>query len=226
MREFIVENLVNTVTVDVATIVLNNIVAMAAAFFIMFTYKLTYSGTAYSRKFNLTLGTISIVTTMIMSVISNNIALSLGMVGALSIIRYRTAIKDVRDASYIFWAIAVGIGCGVSQYALIGIGSIFLFLFMLFTKQAVLDKRQLLIVQGTLDSQNEIESIVEEHFSGQVTQVMKNVTPEECEVIFTVKEGVLTKANQKNQIDISQRLMKIEGMKRVNLVEQSDDISR
>lgn len=142
MREFIVENLVNTVTVDVATIVLNNIVAMAAAFFIMFTYKLTYSGTAYSRKFNLTLGTISIVTTMIMSVISNNIALSLGMVGALSIIRYRTAIKDVRDASYILRAIAVGIGCGVSQYALIGIGSIFLFLFMLFTKQAVLDKRQ------------------------------------------------------------------------------------
>lgn len=55
---------------------------------------------------------------------------------------------------------------------------------------------------------------------------MKNVTPEECEVIFTVKEGVLTKANQEKLIDISQRLMKIEGMKRVNAVEQSDDISR
>ena len=67
---------------------------------------------------------------MIMSIISNNIALSLGMVGALSIIRFRTAVKDVRDATYIFWAIAAGIGCGVSQYALIVIGSAFLLLFL------------------------------------------------------------------------------------------------
>ena len=57
----------------------------------MFTYRITYSGTAYSRKFNISLGMMTIVTTLIMSVISSNIALSLGMVGALSIIRFRTA---------------------------------------------------------------------------------------------------------------------------------------
>lgn len=80
----------------------------------MFIYKISYVGTAYSRKFNISIGTITIITAMIMSIISNNIALSLGMVGALSIIRFRTAVKDVRDATYIFWAITqIGIGCGV-----------------------------------------------------------------------------------------------------------------
>lgn len=226
MREFIVENLNNAETISIATIILNNIVAMAVAFFLMFVYKITYSGTAYSKKFNISLGAIAIITTMIMSIISNNIALSLGMVGALSIIRFRTAVKDVRDASFIFWSIAVGIGCGVSQYSLIGIGSVFLFLFFLLTKQAVMDQRQLLIIQGTLEAQNQIEAIVENHFGKGVHQTMKSVSEDGCELIYTVKENVLRKANEKNLIDISQRLMKNEGVRRVNLVEQLDDISR
>ena len=66
-----------------------------------------------------------------MSVIGNNIALSLGMVGALSIVRFRTAIKDVRDTAYIFWCIAVGICCGVSEYFLVGVGSLVIFLVLL-----------------------------------------------------------------------------------------------
>lgn len=130
MREFIVENLTNTEALSVTVILMNNIIALIVSF-IMFIYKISYVGTAYSRKFNISIGTITIITAMIMSIISNNIALSLGMVGALSIIRFRTAVKDVRDATYIFWAIAAGIGCGVSQYALIVIGSAFYFFFLL-----------------------------------------------------------------------------------------------
>lgn len=226
MREFIIENLATAETINVATVVLNNIIAMAAAFFIMFSYKITYSGTAYSRKFNVSLGSITIITTMIMSVISNNIALSLGMVGALSIIRFRTAVKDVRDSMFIFWCIAVGIGCGVSQYSLVGIGSIFVFIFLLLTRQAVMDQRQLLIIQADLGAQNEIEAVVDSHFGNGVHQTMKSVSQDGCELIYSVKENVLTKANEKNMIDISQRLMKCEGIKVVNVVEQLDDIGR
>lgn len=226
MREFIIENLATAETISIATIVLNNIIAMAAAFFIMFSYKITYSGTAYSRKFNVSLGSITIITTMIMSVISNNIALSLGMVGALSIIRFRTAVKDVRDSMFIFWCIAVGIGCGVSQYSLVGIGSIFVFAFLLLTRQAIMDQRQLLIIQANLNTQNEIEAIVDSHFEKGVHQTMKSVSQDGCELIYSVKENVLTKANEKNMIDISQRLMKCEGVRAVNLVEQLDDIGR
>ena len=100
MREFIVENLTNTEALSVTVILMNNIIALIVSFFIMFTYKISYVGSAYSRKFNISIGTITIITAMIMSIISNNIALSLGMVGALSIIRFRTAVKDVRDATY------------------------------------------------------------------------------------------------------------------------------
>ena len=132
MREFIVENLTNTEALSVTVILMNNVIALIVAFFIMFTYKISYAGPAYSRKFNISIGSITIITAMIMSIISNNIALSLGMVGALSIIRFRTAVKDVRDATYIFWAIAAGIGCGVSQYVLIVFGSAFLLLFYSF----------------------------------------------------------------------------------------------
>ena len=147
MREFILEDLMNGTPFNLATVVLNNVIAMIAAFFIMFVYKISYSGIAYSKKFNVSLGAIAITTTMIMGVISNNIALSLGMVGALSIIRVRTSIKDIKDAAFIFWAIAIGIGCGVSQYALVGVGSVFILIFMLLTKQTVTTGQQLLIVQ-------------------------------------------------------------------------------
>lgn len=161
-----------------------------------------------------------------MSVISNNIALSLGMVGALSIIRFRTAVKDVRDASFIFWGIAVGIGCGVSQYALISVGSVFLMLFLLLTKNAVSSGRQLLVVQGKPEAQNQMEAIVSEHFSGKAHLTVKNLSAASCEMVYSIKEGTLQKADSKNMIDISQRLMKIDGVNRVNLVEQQDDIAR
>lgn len=226
MRDFILQYFSEGITIEISTIILNNIVAFAAAFFIMFTYKITYTGTAYSRKFNVTLGTITIVTTMIMSVISNNVALSLGMVGALSIIRYRTAIKDVRDASYIFWAIAVGIGCGVSQYTLIGIGSVFLLLFLLLVRQGGVSGRKLLIISGKLETQNQIEATVDSYFKGKITRVMKNVTEQSCEVIYSVNERDLIKSDEQEVTDITQQLMKISGVFRVNLVDQSDDISR
>ena len=107
MREFIVENLTNTEALSVTVILMNNIIALIVSFFIMFTYKISYVGSAYSRKFNISIGTITIITAMIMSIISNNIALSLGMVGALSIIRFRTAVKDwlrgIPICTYCYW---------------------------------------------------------------------------------------------------------------------------
>ena len=226
MREFILENLANGADIDILKVLFNNIVAMFMAFFIMFTYKLTHVGVNYSRKFNLSLGAITITTTMIMGIISNNIALSLGMVGALSIIRFRTAVKDVRDSAYIFWAIAVGIGCGVSQYLLIGVGSITLFAFMLLTKQTASSGMQLLIVHSELRAQNQIEITINEYFDGKAHQSIKNATVSSCELVYKIGERVLKNASEKQQLDIVQKLLKIEGVMRVNLVEQQDDISR
>ena len=226
MREFVVENLMNTETISMAEILLNNVASLLVAFFIMFTYKITYSGPSYSKKFNISLGAILITTTMIMSVISNNIALSLGMVGASSIIRFRTAIKDVKDATFIFWTIAAGIGCGVSQYSLVVIGSIFLMIFFVLTRQIAESNQQLLIIEGNPEIQNEVLSALEEYYGNKARLTMKNVTTASCEMIFRVGDDVVRKANEKQMVDISERILKIEGVRRFNQVEQQDSISR
>ena len=80
--------------------------------FIVFIYKTTYAGVNYSRNFTGCLMMLSMVTTMVILVISSNMVLSLGMVGALSIVRFRTAVKEPTDTAFLFWAIATGIICG------------------------------------------------------------------------------------------------------------------
>ena len=226
MREFIVENLTNTEALSVTVILMNNVIALIVAFFIMFTYKISYAGPAYSRKFNISIGSITIITAMIMSIISNNIALSLGMVGALSIIRFRTAVKDVRDATYIFWAIAAGIGCGVSQYALIVIGSAFLLLFLIITRKGFTSCNKLLVVQGKPDCLHKTEAAVDTFFSGKAHVSMRNVTEGSFELVYSIGEGILYKAAKENQMDISEKLIKIDGVKRVNIVDQKDELSQ
>ena len=104
-------------------ILLNIVLAAVLGFFIFLSYAISHRGTIYSRKFNASLVILAVLTGTVMTVIGNNIALSLGMVGALSIVRFRTAIKDSRDTVYIFWSIIVGICCGVGDYAVACIGS-------------------------------------------------------------------------------------------------------
>ncbi len=226
MKEFIIENLTDLADLSLSTVLLNNCVALLVAFFIMLTYWMTYSGPAYSKKFNVTLGMLTLLTTLIMSVISNNIALSLGMVGALSIIRFRTAVKDSRDATYIFWSIAVGIGCGVSQYLLVAISSVVVFVFLLVMKQAHPDGRLLIIVRSSLSAQGNVDATVRQHFEHAVRQKMKNADREGCEQVYEVSLSNLKKANEKRSVDIVEKLIKIEGVQNVNQVEQTDDISR
>lgn len=93
---------------------------------IFWVYKRTYSGVIYSRDFNLTLIIVSLVVTVVMLGISRNLVLSLGLVGALSIVRFRNAIKDSKDVAFIFWAITAGIVNGVQMYKLSIISSIFI----------------------------------------------------------------------------------------------------
>ena len=86
--------------------------SFALSLFIVFIYRSTYAGVNYSRNFTGCLMMMSMVTTMVILVISSNMVLSLGMVGALSIVRFRTAVKEPTDTAFLFWAIATGIICG------------------------------------------------------------------------------------------------------------------
>lgn len=89
-------------------------------------YRLTFSGFTYERSFLITLVTMPPIVAVVMSFIANNLALSLGMVGALSIIRFRTVIKDSRDMVFLFWTIAVGLGCGTGNGVPAALASAFL----------------------------------------------------------------------------------------------------
>ena len=97
-------------------IILRMLAGTVVAFFIYLSYMFSHEGSIYSKKFNVSLMALTTITTAVMIVIGNNIALSLGMVGALSIVRFRTAIKDSRDTIYIFWAIVAGICCGAGDF--------------------------------------------------------------------------------------------------------------
>lgn len=91
-------------------------IAIAIGLVIFVIYKRTFSGVMYSSSFNMSLLLMVVITSVIIMTISSNVVLSLGMVGALSIIRFRTVIKDPVDIMYLFWAISMGIIVGAHQY--------------------------------------------------------------------------------------------------------------
>ena len=88
--------------------------ALAIGLFICEVYKKTYRGVMYSRSFGVTLLALAMLTTLAIMTVTSNVVLSLGMVGALSIVRFRTAVKDPMDTVYMFWSIAVGITVGAN----------------------------------------------------------------------------------------------------------------
>lgn len=99
----------NFTTQNIGKIVATLLLAIALGAFIYFVYQRFFTGIVYSRSFAMTLVGMSILTAMVTLAISSNIVISLGMVGALSIVRYRTAVKDPMDLLYLFWAITTGI---------------------------------------------------------------------------------------------------------------------
>lgn len=97
---------------------LSLLLSFAMGLFIFFVYKRTYQGVMYSKTFNISLIGLAMITSAVILAVTSNIILSLGMVGALSIVRFRTAIKDPIDVVYMFWAIAAGIISGAGLYLL------------------------------------------------------------------------------------------------------------
>ena len=113
------------------TIIVDMTIALIIGILIYEIYKRYFLGVIYSRTFALTLVGMTILTCMVTLAISTNIVISLGMVGALSIVRYRTAIKEPLDIMYIFWAITMGITIGASMYLLAAVGMVFMLIIIL-----------------------------------------------------------------------------------------------
>ena len=111
--------------------VLGLLLAFALGLFIFFIYKKTYAGVMYSSSFGVTLVALTMITTLVILAVTSNVVLSLGMVGALSIVRFRTAIKEPMDIAFLFWAIAAGIVLAAGLIPLAIFGSVFIGIILL-----------------------------------------------------------------------------------------------
>lgn len=127
------------------------VIAMALSFalglFIFRVYKKTYNGVMYSASFGLSLMAMCMITTLVILAVTSNVVLSLGMVGALSIVRFRTAIKEPMDIAFLFWAIAAGIVLGAGLIPLAVFGSLFLgMIIYVFANRKTSDRPYIMIV--------------------------------------------------------------------------------
>lgn len=113
-----------SVRIDVAQIVICMVITVLIASYIFLIYKTVNKNAFYNRNFNLSLIALSVITAAVILTIQSNIVISLGMVGALSIVRFRTAIKDPMDLVFLFWSISVGIICGAGFAAIAVVASI------------------------------------------------------------------------------------------------------
>lgn len=137
-------------------IIINLSVSFVVGLFIFFVYKKTFQGVLYQRSFNVSLVAIAMIITLIIMTISGNLVLSLGMVGALSIVRFRTPIKDPVDLVFIFWAITIGIANGVGYFNISLIGSVFMTIVLLFmTRKAEVEYPYLLVLQVPIDTKSD-----------------------------------------------------------------------
>ena len=113
-----------TLSMSPLRVLITLLLALAVGGFICFIYKRTFGGVMYSRNFNLSLIVLTMVTSLMLMPINNSLALSMGMVGALSIIRFRTAIKDPMDTVFMFWSVGEGIALGTKFYDIAVISAI------------------------------------------------------------------------------------------------------
>ena len=224
MKKLILNSLQSSGDLSMEGIITRLVVAFVIAVFIFISYRLSHDGSIYSKKFNVSLMVLTMITTTVMTVIGNHIALSLGMVGALSIVRFRTAIKDSRDAVYIFWAIVVGICCGAGDYPVASVGSAFVFVILLLFGRIKNDGRVLLIIRSKRINEERIEALIFQYFSRKAALRVKNTTETSVEFIYEInKKFIESKPN--GEKSLTNAVYEIGGIDYFNIVAQNDDVS-
>ncbi len=202
-------------SLTVERVLLSLFVSFMVTLFIFYMYRKCFRGVIYTRNFNVGLVLISLVVTLVILPISSSLALSLGMVGALSIVRFRTAIKDPIDIVFTFWAIAVGIisGAGLYMVAIVGSPIIGLFLFALSRVNLRSNDPYLLVIHYTTDAEEAVQEALPENKLRSRT-----VTSAGVELMLEVR----MKSKDASKVD---ELLKIKGVKDAALVSYNADVA-
>lgn len=174
----------NVTAISITDMAIAMILAFGVGLFIFYVYKKTYAGVMYSSSFGVTLIALTLITTLVILAVTSNVVLSLGMVGALSIVRFRTAIKEPMDIAFLFWSIAVGIVLAAGMIPLAVLGSVMIgIILLLFANRKSHTAPYIVVVT------------CENHGSEQkVTEFLKQKT-EKCQV--------KSKTAQKGQVEIN-----------------------
>ena len=225
MKELLYQALAEQGALSIPQMLLNFSAACVLCLVLFISYGLSHSTVVYSRRFAVSLVQMTLVTTMVMCVIGNNIALSLGMVGALSIIRFRTAIKDSRDATYIFWAIGIGICCGVSDYITATIGSAFIFVVLVLFGSVRDNERILLILHTDGKNQEQLNNLIRLIFAGKAKLRVYQSADGNAEVIYEISDRMLKRAEAKGG-SIAPRLEKLEGVSSISFMRQEEEVNQ
>lgn len=178
----------NVNAISVLDMALALILAFALGLFIFFIYKKSYCGLMCSAAFGATLVALTLITTLLILAVTSNIVLSLGMVGALSIVRFRTAIKEPMDIAFLFWSIAAGIVLAAGFIPLAVFGSFFIGLVLLiFSGRKNVERPYILVVHcGTEEQEKEVREYVKAQVKA-LSLKSKSVSPGCIELNYEVR---------------------------------------
>lgn len=164
------------------------VLSFVLGLFIFLVYKKTYQGVMYSDSFGISLIALSMITSLVIIAVTSNVVLSLGMVGALSIVRFRTAIKEPMDIAFLFWAIAVGIVLGAGLLPLAIIGSVIIgVIIVIFSTRKIGDIPYILVVNcSDENAENAIKELLKQEVKKSLIK-SKTVNASGTELTFEVR---------------------------------------
>ena len=180
--------LARTAQLSVADMAVSMLLAFAIGLFIFYIYKKSYRGVMYSANFGTSLIAVALVTTFVMLAVTSNVVLSLGMVGALSIVRFRTAVKDPMDIAFLFWSLAAGIVLASGLVHLAVLGSLFIGIVMLVFSDRRDEERPYILVVHCADETS--ERAARDFASSRVKALSlksKSVSPGRVELNYEVR---------------------------------------
>lgn len=208
----------NVTSVSLTDMVIVLILSLALGLFIYFVYQKTYQGVMYSSSFGVTLVALTMITSLLILAVTSNIVLSLGMVGALSIVRFRTAIKEPLDIAFLFWAIAVGIVLAAGFLPLAVFGSILVGLVLIvLVKHRPRTTPFIVVVSCATEAAEQTVTSILGESCGKVALKGKTVRPLGLELNYEVR---LREADDTSFVG---RIAAIEGVRDVALVSYNGD---
>ncbi len=178
----------NVTAVSILDMVLAMVLAFAIGLFIFLIYKKTYAGVMYSSSFGVTLVALTMITTLVILAVTSNVVLSLGMVGALSIVRFRAAIKEPLDIAFLFWAIGAGIVLAAGMIPLAVFGSVLIgIILLLFANRKDHSNPYIVVLHCTdQDAEKAASAYLEMHTKRCVVK-SKNVRKNEIELNYEIR---------------------------------------